>query len=489
MRANYPNRSLVRVLPLAVVVFFSPGSPSGRAADESGPQALRGNNCTINVGRFGRPTWFGGRFAKPVYKQWNASYLSADPKPSLQEGRPGVAVCLSDTGTILRREAPGKPWQVVAKDEAIHGGDLLLGLPGAVMQSKNGKVRLTFRSDLTGQAPLPIIETAVIVHDSKDDLDCTLDRGRVDLTNIAKEGAARVQLRIRDKTGEITLKAPGARLGIEMFGRWPAGTPFTKKAEASDGPAHNLIFLVFYGEVDIKGPSRHFALTAPKGPAMLEWDSVTGDAPAAQYLETLPDWAKEDKTSAEAREKLARLDEFRKLAVSKSIPAAVETFLNSDDPGKRRLAVFAMGALDDLSGLANALANAKHLDVWDNGVIALRHWIGRGPGQDMKLYNGLINEGKFKTHDAEAVLQLLHGFSEADLGRPETYETLIDYLDHGRLALRGLAYWHLSRLVPAGRALGFNPLDAKEQRQKAVAKWRELVPSGQLPKPTKREGN
>jgi hypothetical protein len=221
---------------------------------------------------------------------------------------------------------------------------------------------------------------------------------------------------------------------------------------------------------------------------MLEWDSVTGEAPAAHYLETLPDWAKEDETSAEARDKSARLDEFRRLAVSKSIPSAVETLLNSDDPAERRLAVFAMGALDDLIGLFSALANAKHLDVWDNGVIALRHWLGRGPGQDMKLYNGLINEGNFKAHDAEAVLQLLLGFSKADLGRPETYEALIDYLDHGRLALRGLAYWHLSRLVPAGRALGFNPLDAKEQRQKAVAKWQQLVPRGELPKPAKPEG-
>jgi hypothetical protein len=405
------------------------------------------------------------------------------------EAGPAVAVCQSDTGTVIRRESAEKPWQIVAKDEEIHSGDLLVGLPGAVLLSKNGKVRLAFRPDLTGQAPMPIIETALVVHESKDDLAFTLDRGRVDVTNLAKEGAARVQLRVRDKSGEITLKTPGSRMGIEMFGRWPAGAPFSKNQEPNNGPAVSMIFLVFHGQVDVKGPRRQFALTEPKGPAMLEWDSVTGEEPSAHYLEELPAWAKEDAIAPEVREKKARLDEFRMLAVSKSIEAALESFLNSDDVGKRRLAVFAMGALDDLRGLANALTTTKHLDVWDNGIIALRHWVGRCPGQDMKLYNGLVDKGKFKPIEAEAFVQLLHGFSEADLRRPETYGTLIDYLDHPRLALRGIAYWHLSRLVPAGREFGYNPMDEKEQRQKSVAKWQQLVPRGQVPKTAKPEGN
>jgi hypothetical protein len=413
--------------------------------------------------------------------------LSADLKQAERGG--GVAKCLSETGTIFRREAPGKPWLAVAKDEELHSGDLLLGLPGAALASKNGKVRLAFRPDLSARSPLPIIETAVVLHPSEQDLAFTLDRGRVDLTNTAKEGTARVQLHIRDKAGEITLQAPGARLGIELFGRWPAGAPFHKDAPASEGPALAMIFLAFHGEIGLKSDRRHFTLTAPPGPAMIQWDSTSGTDPAPQNLDALPAWAKGEDNSPEAQEKKARLDEFRQLAVSKSVPAAIEALLNSDDVGKRRLAVFAMGATDDVRGLGHALANAKHLDVWDNGVIALRHWVGRGPGQDQKLYNGLIKEAGFKPKDAEAVVQLLHGFSEHDLAKPETYETLIDYLNHSRLALRGLAYWHLSRLVPAGQELKYNPLDTKEDRQKAIAKWRELVPAGQLPKLGKAGGN
>jgi hypothetical protein len=82
---------------------------------------------------------------------------------------------------------------------------------------------------------------------------------------------------------------------------------------------------------------------------------------------------------------------------------------------------------------------------------------------------------------AETIMQLLHSFGEADLARPETYQTLIDYLDHNLLGIRALAYWHLYRLVPAGRDLGYNPLDPKDAREVAIKKWRELVPPGKVP--------
>ena len=107
--------------------------------------------------------------------------------------------------------------------------------------------------------------------------------------------------------------------------------------------------------------------------------------------------------------------------------------------------------------------------------------MGRGPGQDQILYDGLIQVGKHKPVHAETIMQLLHGFGDADLAHAETYQTLIDFLDHDLLGIRALAYWHLSRLVPSGRELGYNPLDAKDARAAAIKKWRDLVPAGKVP--------
>ncbi len=143
--------------------------------------------------------------------------------------------------------------------------------------------------------------------------------------------------------------------------------------------------------------------------------------------------------------------------------------------------MFAFGASDNIPALGKALREAKHLDVWDSGVLALRHWIGREPGQDMKLYEGLMKTGGMSEIQADTVLHLLHDFPRESLDRPEVYETLIDYLNNDLLAIRGLAYWHLSRMAPEGTKFGYSPLDPKETRDKAIAKWKEFIPPGKLP--------
>src|SRR5262249_53590771 len=157
--------------------------------------------------------------------------------------------------------------------------------------AKGGKVRLTFRADLTGDSPLPIIETVVVLHAGKDDLNVTLDRGRVELTNTAKNGPARVGGSVQSKSGEIDLNTPGSQIAIEMFGRWPAGSRFIKKETPEHQPILSLIFLAMKGSVDIKTDRKQFALTAPPGPALLHWDSVTGADVTPVHLDKLPDWA------------------------------------------------------------------------------------------------------------------------------------------------------------------------------------------------------
>lgn len=153
----------------------------------------------------------------------------------------------------------------------------------------------------------------------------------------------------------------------------------------------------------------------------------------------------------------------------------------SEDETARHTAVVLLGALDDLPTLAIAMATAKHADVVTDGIVVLRHWIGRGPGQDMRLYQTLLDKAKFKPSEADVALQLLHSFSNADLKKPETYETLINFLESERPFIRALAHWHLVRLVHDGNAINFKPLGPKAERDSAVEEWRHLVPSGALP--------
>jgi hypothetical protein len=140
-----------------------------------------------------------------------------------------------------------------------------------------------------------------------------------------------------------------------------------------------------------------------------------------------------------------------------------------------------MGAVDDLQGLTDALADPKSAVLRETAVEALRHWIGRNEEQDLKLYRFLVQRQEYPEAQAETVLQLLH--NPFALDRPETYETLIAYLRHSRLAVRELARWHLYRIVPAGRKIAYDAAAAENmaERQKAYEAWKKLIPSGKLP--------
>jgi hypothetical protein len=408
----------------------------------------------------------------------------SEEKPAVSAAA-GSAVghSMSEKGMLVRRDKPGGTWQVVNQKEALNSGELLVGLPGAQVDAANRAVRLTLHSDLQGLSPYPIHESAVrLLNEPGADLSLELDRGRVDLANQRTSGAAKIRLRVRQDTWTLTLAEPGTRIALELYGQWLGGVPFTKQPGPKDVPTASLIFLVLKGSVDLEHGGYHLALGAPPGPALIEWDSVNGQDHTPQRLDKLPPWAHENAgTDPALAKKKAVLERFRQLVIAKSPEGALDEFLNSDDPWERRLAVFGMGALDNLIGLGKAIRETKYPDVWDNGILALRHWIGRGPGQDQRLYQGFIEVGKFPPIEAETVLQLLHNFGDAEIARPELYETLIQYLNHDKLAIRGLAYWHLKRLVPAGKKFGYDPYESKEARAAAIKKWKELIPEGKMP--------
>jgi hypothetical protein len=391
-----------------------------------------------------------------------------------------VGKLVTPAGTLLRREAFGKPWHLVQPKDALPSEELLLGLPGASIENKAGTVRLTFLTDLDGQSPFPVKECAVVLHDTPAvDLDFTLDRGRADLVNRKEKGSASVRVRVRDQIFDMTLAEPGTRVAFELFGRWAKGVPFEKEPKPGHAPVADMVVLVLNGSAEVKHGPRTLAMHAPPGPALWHWDSAGGGSDTPTKLDKLPAWA--DPAGQPAAEAKARLEAFRKLLAEKSLDGAIEAFLNSDDENRRRLGVYALAALDDLAKLGPIVLATKHPDVLENGILAFRQWIGRSPGQDQKLYQMLIDQRKYSPAHAAIILQLLHSFGDDDLARPETYEVLIDYLDHEQLSIRYLANWHLVRLVPAGKKIEYKALDTKEKRTQAIAEWKKLIPTGKLP--------
>ena len=112
-------------------------------------------------------------------------------------------------------------------------------------------------------------------------------------------------------------------------------------------------------------------------------------------------------------------------------------------------------------------------------MIALRHWIGSDARRDRLFYHFLMEQASYSEKQAATVLQLLHRAFAAD--EPFTYDTLIAYLRHEKLPIRELAWRQLSRLVPEDMLVPYDPAASPEERAKACAAWKELIPSGSLP--------
>jgi hypothetical protein len=399
-----------------------------------------------------------------------------------------AAKLLSPEGTLFSRSKFGRPWEMVtAKGMAPHG-ELLFGLPGATVQSGKDAVQLTLLADLDKNSPYPILEAAVILHESPDfDLDFTLDRGRVDVRNIKKSGAARVRIRFHDQKWEATLNEPGTRIALELNGRWPKGVPFKVEPGPKDVPAADLVFLVLQGHVDLVHGDVQNAMSAPPGPAILHWDNSGQADEIPEKLDELPAWANTSESTTERAQMLKKLlDEFRSEVLKTSLAKAADTFATSEDATHRALGVIVMGATDDASGLYKVFTETKYLDTWDRAVVVLRSWLGRGRGQDQVLYRRLIEIRKLPPARAQTIMQLLHSFGDDDLAQPEVYKMLVQYLNHEGFGIRGLANWHLVRLVPAGQKIGFNPLAPKAERDKARAEWEKLIDDmlakGELPR-------
>jgi hypothetical protein len=408
-----------------------------------------------------------------------------------QPARGAVAKATSPAGTFAAKPADGKAFEVLGANAELHAGDLLVALPGATLASKDGSITLKSFADYDGRSPLPILETAVVLNPAEKgaDLAFTLDRGRVDVTNTKASGSAVVAVRFWDEAWTITLAEPGARVALELCGRWPAGARFQLAApDAKSPPAApvaSLVLLVLKGSATVTSGDTTLGLSAPPGPAVLEWDSVAGAKAQPQKLSALPEWADPEANLTERGKKVAAAVEKIRAARAAKPDAALKQFLDSADPIEQRVALVTLGATDDLATLGPTLAGAKTFEGWDTGITVLRHWLGRGPWQDQKLFRFLTATRGYTEAQAKIVMQLLFGFSAAELRRPETYEVLIDYLGHERSGIRNLAAWHLVRLVPQGKEIPYKPDGSTEDAAKAQVAWKKLIPAGELPPPPK----
>ena len=176
-----------------------------------------------------------------------------------------VGKSVGPTGRLIHREGgPKGPWRLVGDQAPVQADDLLLGLPGAEIETADAAVRLRLVKYFN--SPLPVLEPAVTLHQEAGfDLDFTLERGIVELWNSKPKGSARVRIHAHGETWETILEEPGARLLVEFYSGWPKGARFVKKPGPKDEPFARMTFLVLKGSLYLQPPRQATGHERPAG--------------------------------------------------------------------------------------------------------------------------------------------------------------------------------------------------------------------------------
>ncbi|HEV2947183.1 MAG TPA: hypothetical protein VGX70_07390 [Gemmataceae bacterium] len=411
-----------------------------------------------------------------------------------------LARFVADDGEILLRNLPDNSWQVAPPELPLSPGDLVVSLPGF-----RAPIRLTSGLEIHLLGNLPAVnnpaepsspgreiwESAIRLHaDPQLDLDVTLLRGRIVITNQKANGEGHARLRFGDEKWDLTLPEPGNAAALELRTYIPAGALIDKDHHGEE-PTSELSLFALRGRAELKVRYDSYSLEPPPGPAMFSWNNVGPISRRPQDLKQLPTWAAEVLDTPGGKPKADPVPEAltglqQKLLGAASVPSALKDSLNHPDISTRVLAIYCLGAIEELDAVLDAFGNERQFrEVRLASMTAIRNWISRGADNQQRLFLAL--EKKYSSATGEVILHLWNGFSEAQLQTPEVYASLIGYLKHPDLPVRELAHHQLILVVPEGKAITYDPAGARGQRDLAVEEWKKLIPSGSIPAKNKKD--
>lgn len=361
-------------------------------------------------------------------------------------------------------------WILERPQARLLTGEPLLALPGSRAEFLlANKMKLILHGTMPGSMSINyFFETvATVLFNEAVDLDIALERGRLQLTG-KPDGIATVKLRYQEHFWDLRLLTPDTEIGIEVTGRVPPGT--------GDWIPHSrLAVFVMRGEITARRGENEERIGARK---VLVWDSVHSEGgPGLTVPQSEPPaWlTRRPAYPTEVRDALAafqrRLSD--KLAAQGQdlawmAVAADEAISQSRRPWEQYLAVFVLAALDQLGPVIDALDHPDNPYLRRAAIDALLHFLGRQPGQGVKVDQSLVERG-YVPADREIFLKLVRRIDKPDRA---AIEQLLEWLNHPRLSIRELAFLNLVTLLPTDRLIGYDPAAPIEQRERAIGQLR-----------------
>jgi hypothetical protein len=400
---------------------------------------------------------------------------------------------LAGDAVFLSRAAGAKTsWQSVASGAAIQSSDELLSLPGF-----RGDVRLAsdvqvvLWGNLLEFIPIPLLESSATLHlpPAGVDADLTLHRGRVLLANLKRKGPAIVRVRFLNEIWDLTLAEKSEAI-VDSLSSYAPGVRFSKQP-GGESPQVQVFLGVPRGHVTLKsGYDEPLVLKAPPGLAQVDWNSKGSGRGKPIQLNAAPaHWSSELPTKSPAKDiaqQMQRvLTDFAARANRKGadIELTLQEQRQSPAAAARVYGMFGLAAIDSVLDVIDTLDGVLQSETRGASLYALRAWVSRSPANAMRLHGLLRDKKSYSEADADALVQLLFSFSDADKAVARTYDALFHHLENEKLAIRELAFWHLAQLdSDFARGLTASPAAADaDVRTKILAQWRKRLTDGKLP--------
>jgi hypothetical protein len=381
----------------------------------------------------------------------------------------------SPSGILLRYDSLAEGWMVMSPRAIIHPGERFAAPEpfDAVINIGDALARATLVSGSVARI-LPPTKAAATGFG--------IEQGRVILQPVSKsvgdnkeenaeEKPVVLAVAVRDELWRVELLSQNTVCGIEIIPVQPSR------------PDQEFGIDMYFGRIFVIAGSVRFADGTGKvqlinGPG---WRSLTPSDRAAEAnapvpvagppLLTLPVWLDPvAKTSVARTVRRSATLYTREFDVKRPLSENVHSLIKDDRPYISALAVKSLALTGNYTAMAEAL-NAAHEESRMAAIIGLRNWLPLNKGNGELLKQAL--QKRFAPKEADIVLRLLWGYSEADLTDRTTSERLVMWLDDNSLIVREAAFYHIYRLTAT--KYDYVALRPQAQRRAAINRWEDRI--------------
>jgi hypothetical protein len=356
-------------------------------------------------------------------------------------------------GVLLRFSNDKREWERIGEGTPLGSSDVLLCL--APFQARI----------IVGKTPVTLIGETLLrltAKNATDDAAVEFQSGRARIE--IPTAPARLKIDFAGRTVDIQRASPGV-LAVERQSQWRYAQP------ASQPPA-----------LAIHAPDGEQTLTLDQtkeslvGPGTVVAD--VGGKLSARTEKTVPKWLSE--TELSLKDQKIGEQFLKQFSAGRPVLADIVAATEDDSPVTKKLAIYAVKALGDLSLLTPILSRANDSSARQSTIVALRDYLAQGPQAQRKLREQLQEEFGDKT--GQIIEKLLIGLTKEEAAKSEA---LVDLLSprNNSLAVRELALDNL-RILTGRDDLAYDPEHPDERGYTA---WKSALKEAEAKPAPKRK--